>query len=249
MIELIPFVLVRKCCRHRTEGCACSCKFRQHLSPDGKGKGLGGKQGLAFMHRRQRLHQSLGPASVLLNRTDEMEVARMSARLRDLAFAVDISDEALIGGATLADIWEKRSTSSSPNPRSLPAALTAPSSPTAGLIPFCLCAGGPRQPFHKLAGVVLNYAHVSNSLLLSSAILLLELKEKVRGNYFLKGEGGPGDLQHLTVTTHLLSAKRSDVEKKTGVDGLFLKKDKCSDFCRRQNPLIWGFADCTSACV
>ncbi len=35
------------------------------------------------------------------------DAASLQARLKDLAFAVDASDEALFGGATLADIWER----------------------------------------------------------------------------------------------------------------------------------------------
>jgi hypothetical protein len=69
------------------------------------------------MHGRRRLHQSLGPASVLLNRNNEMDVRLLNARLRDLAFAVDVSDEALIGGATLGDIWDSGAISSRPDPR------------------------------------------------------------------------------------------------------------------------------------
>ncbi len=37
-------------------------------------------QGLAFMHSRQRLHQALGPTSVLLNRVDEQNAESMTAR-------------------------------------------------------------------------------------------------------------------------------------------------------------------------
>ena len=37
-------------------------------------------QGLAFMHSRQRLHQALGPTSVLLNRVDEQNASLMTAR-------------------------------------------------------------------------------------------------------------------------------------------------------------------------
>lgn len=64
-------------------------------------------QGLAFMHANSRLHQSIGPGSVIINKTDERELRVMQARLRDLAFAVDISNEAMVGGATLAEIWDQ----------------------------------------------------------------------------------------------------------------------------------------------
>ena len=35
------------------------------------------------------------------------DIRSLRARLKDLAFAVDVSDEALFGGATLADAWER----------------------------------------------------------------------------------------------------------------------------------------------
>ena len=65
--------------------------------------------GLAFMHARFRLHQSLGPYSLVLSTPDERDVRVLEARVRDLGFAVDVSDAALYGGATLADIWERGS--------------------------------------------------------------------------------------------------------------------------------------------
>ena len=40
----------------------------------------------------------------------------MQAWLRDLAFAVDISNEAMTGGATLGEIWD-RGTISVPDPK------------------------------------------------------------------------------------------------------------------------------------
>ena len=64
-------------------------------------------QGLAYIHSRNRLHQSLGPSSVVLNTTNYKGSRPLLARLQDLAFSVDVSDAALFGGATLADIWEK----------------------------------------------------------------------------------------------------------------------------------------------
>ena len=59
------------------------------------------------MHANSRLHQSIGPGSVVINKTDERELRVMQARLRDLAFAVDVSNEATVGGATLAEIWDQ----------------------------------------------------------------------------------------------------------------------------------------------
>ena len=35
------------------------------------------------------------------------DATSLQVRLKDLAFAVDVSNEALFGGATLADIWER----------------------------------------------------------------------------------------------------------------------------------------------
>ena len=66
-----------------------------------------GEQGLADMHARNRLHQSVGPSSVILSGTDETGSRPLLVRLRDLAFSVDVSEAALFGGATLADIWEQ----------------------------------------------------------------------------------------------------------------------------------------------
>eukprot|EP00891_Asterochloris_glomerata_P003128 jgi/Astpho2/3128/Aster-x1121 len=64
-------------------------------------------QGLAYMHSMHRLHQSLGPGSVILSTHQEIDAPSLQVQLRDLAFAVDISNEALYGGATLAEIWDK----------------------------------------------------------------------------------------------------------------------------------------------
>ena len=63
--------------------------------------------GLEFMHAGGRLHQSLGPASVLLSTADERDAGVLRARLADLAFSADISDEALVGGATIGDLWDR----------------------------------------------------------------------------------------------------------------------------------------------
>ncbi|XP_071934033.1 uncharacterized protein [Coffea arabica] len=50
----------------------------------------GTMRGLAYMHDNDRLHQSLGPYSVVLNTMVEKEAAYLVPRLRDLAFAVDV---------------------------------------------------------------------------------------------------------------------------------------------------------------
>ncbi|KAK4742000.1 hypothetical protein SAY87_000001 [Trapa incisa] len=46
--------------------------------------------GLAFMHKHDRLHQSLGPSSITLNTVVEKEAVYLIPRLRDLAFSVNI---------------------------------------------------------------------------------------------------------------------------------------------------------------
>ncbi|XP_031247311.1 uncharacterized protein LOC116105027 [Pistacia vera] len=58
----------------------------------------GAMNGLAYMHDHGRLHQSLGPASVVLNTIAEREAAYLVPRLRDLAFSVDIRIENLEEG-------------------------------------------------------------------------------------------------------------------------------------------------------
>eukprot|EP00898_Chlorokybus_atmophyticus_P003270 jgi/Chlat1/3944/Chrsp26S04197 len=72
-------------------------------------------QGLAFMHANGFLHQSLGPASVVLSTTQEMDVATLTARLKDLAFSVDVRETALFGGPTLGELWD-RSTAAASQP-------------------------------------------------------------------------------------------------------------------------------------
>lgn len=68
-------------------------------------------RGLAFMHDHNRLHQSLGPASVVLNTIAEREAAYLVPRLRDLAFSVDISYSSLEQNAgTLSEgLWRRAS--------------------------------------------------------------------------------------------------------------------------------------------
>ncbi|KAJ4828111.1 hypothetical protein Tsubulata_007156 [Turnera subulata] len=50
----------------------------------------GAMRGLAYLHEHERLHQSLGPSSIVLNTLAEKEAAYLVPRLRDLAFSVDI---------------------------------------------------------------------------------------------------------------------------------------------------------------
>ena len=65
-------------------------------------------EGVAHLHGQQRLHQSLGPGSVVLSTVQERDAAVMTARLRDLAFSVDVSDAALTGGATISEMMAER---------------------------------------------------------------------------------------------------------------------------------------------
>ncbi|XP_020703979.1 uncharacterized protein LOC110115170 isoform X1 [Dendrobium catenatum] len=58
----------------------------------------GAINGLAFMHDHDRLHQSIGPASVVLNTISEGEATYLVPRLRDLAFSVDIRYTSLEAG-------------------------------------------------------------------------------------------------------------------------------------------------------
>ena len=77
-------------------------------------------EGLKHLHAHGRLHQSLGPSSLVLNTIQERDAAALVARLRDLAFSVDVTNEALVGGATLAELFESRSKTRSPRPECAP---------------------------------------------------------------------------------------------------------------------------------
>ncbi|KAI5347851.1 uncharacterized protein LOC110760957 [Prunus avium] len=69
-------------------------------------------RGLAYMHDHDRLHQSLGPASVILNTITERDAAYLVPRLRDLAFSVDIGYSNLEGdpGLLSEGLWRRAST-------------------------------------------------------------------------------------------------------------------------------------------
>ncbi|XP_059624936.1 uncharacterized protein LOC132268174 isoform X2 [Cornus florida] len=71
----------------------------------------GAIRGLSYMHDHDRLHQSLGPASVVLNTMFEKEAAYLVPRLRDLAFSVDIRYSYLEeGSGTLSEgLWRRAS--------------------------------------------------------------------------------------------------------------------------------------------
>lgn len=69
----------------------------------------GAINGLAYMHKQERLHQSLGPASVVLNTMAEREARYLVAQLRDLAFSVDIrySSSESSSGALSEGLWRR----------------------------------------------------------------------------------------------------------------------------------------------
>ncbi|KAL1213039.1 hypothetical protein V5N11_001044 [Cardamine amara subsp. amara] len=67
----------------------------------------GAMKGLAFMHDNDRLHQSLGPSSIVLNTPAEREAIYLIPRLRDLAFSVDISPSCLQDGAISGSLSEQ----------------------------------------------------------------------------------------------------------------------------------------------
>ncbi|XP_028798813.1 uncharacterized protein LOC114754211 [Neltuma alba] len=71
----------------------------------------GALRGLAFMHDHDRLHQSLGPSSVVLNTISDREARYLIPRLRDLAFSVDVRYSGLEDDpASLANgLWKRAS--------------------------------------------------------------------------------------------------------------------------------------------
>ncbi|XVF56565.1 hypothetical protein PTKIN_Ptkin06aG0131400 [Pterospermum kingtungense] len=71
----------------------------------------GAMSGLAYMHNHERLHQSLGPASVVLNTIVERDATYLVPRLRDLAFSVDIRFSCLEEGPSTfsEDLWRRAS--------------------------------------------------------------------------------------------------------------------------------------------
>ncbi|XP_057541295.1 uncharacterized protein LOC130819321 isoform X1 [Amaranthus tricolor] len=74
--------------------------------------------GLVYMHDHERLHQSLGPASVVLNTIYDREAAYQTARLRDLSFSVDISYSSLEKGpgALSEGLWRRAISAGAYNP-------------------------------------------------------------------------------------------------------------------------------------
>ncbi|CAA6669640.1 unnamed protein product [Spirodela intermedia] len=71
----------------------------------------GAMGGLAYMHSNERLHQSLGPASVVLNTIMEKDADYLVPRLRDLAFSVDIRYSSLdtSPGVLSEGLWRRAS--------------------------------------------------------------------------------------------------------------------------------------------
>ncbi|KAL8135365.1 uncharacterized protein LOC141713291 [Apium graveolens] len=106
----------------------------------------GAISGLSYMHDHDRLHQSLGPASVVVNTTAEKEAAYLIPRLRDLAFSVDIRYSRLgERPSTLSEgLWRRASAAGADSPMEKRAFGIADDIYEAGLlfaylafIPFC----------------------------------------------------------------------------------------------------------------
>ncbi|XP_017977739.1 PREDICTED: uncharacterized protein LOC18599529 isoform X2 [Theobroma cacao] len=106
----------------------------------------GAMSGLAYMHNYDRLHQSLGPASVVLNTIVERDAAYLVPRLRDLAFSVDIRFSYLEEGPKTfsEDLWRRASSAGAFTPMERRAFGIADDIYEAGLlfaylafVPFC----------------------------------------------------------------------------------------------------------------
>ncbi|XP_020085010.1 uncharacterized protein LOC109707893 [Ananas comosus] len=69
----------------------------------------GAMNGLAYLHDHDRLHQSLGPSSVVLNTVVEKDATYLIPRLRDLAFSVDIGLSSIGKGALSEGLWRRAS--------------------------------------------------------------------------------------------------------------------------------------------
>ncbi|GJN21921.1 hypothetical protein PR202_gb09444 [Eleusine coracana subsp. coracana] len=63
--------------------------------------------GLVHMHNHDRLHQSIGPSSVVLNTVMEKEGRYLVPKLRDLAFSVDIGYSSVGSGALSDVLWRR----------------------------------------------------------------------------------------------------------------------------------------------
>jgi len=104
----------------------------------------GAMSGLLHMHNHDRLHQSLGPSSVILNTVMEKEGPYLVPRLRDLAFSVDIGYSSVGAGALSDGLWRRASAAGASTPLEKRAFGIADDIYGAGLlvaymafIPFC----------------------------------------------------------------------------------------------------------------
>ncbi|XP_062222352.1 uncharacterized protein LOC133921483 isoform X1 [Phragmites australis] len=104
----------------------------------------GAMSGLVHMHNHDRLHQSLGPSSVVLNTVVEKEARYLIPRLRDLAFSVDIEYSFVGAGALSNGLWHRASAAGASTPLEKRAFGIADDIYGAGLlvaymafIPFC----------------------------------------------------------------------------------------------------------------
>lgn len=68
----------------------------------------GAFSGLDYMHSNGRLHQSLGPSSVIINTLAEKDAYSLVPQLRDMAFSVDISDEAIFRSHRSGLPWKQQ---------------------------------------------------------------------------------------------------------------------------------------------
>lgn len=80
---------------------------------------------LAYMHSRGQIHQSLGPASVVINIIEERDVLFLESQLRDLAFAVDISDDAILSSRGNGMSWKQQSSLNIPEDLSIKSSIFA----------------------------------------------------------------------------------------------------------------------------
>eukprot|EP00210_Caulerpa_lentillifera_P005265 g5031.t2 len=62
--------------------------------------------GLQFMHKNLKLHQSLGPESILISNLDEGDCSTLKVQIGDLALGVDMSDIAFDKKQTIGEIWD-----------------------------------------------------------------------------------------------------------------------------------------------
>ncbi|KAF0934686.1 hypothetical protein E2562_026432 [Oryza meyeriana var. granulata] len=104
----------------------------------------GAMTGLVHMHTHDRLHQSLGPSSVVLNTIAEKNGRYLVPRLRDLAFSVDIGYSSVGAGALSDGLWRRASAAGASTPLEKRAFGIADDIYGAGLllaymsfIPFC----------------------------------------------------------------------------------------------------------------